>query len=178
MKFVDWNTVEEKEGGFHNPAPGAYIAVITSVMDKEDKEYLRVEWDFAEGEYKGYNRSTYDRAKFWPMTMFWSYKDACLGYFKQRKTAVEKSNPGFRFDCNSPSSLVGKYIGVVLGEEEYEKANGSVGKRLYVAQVRSIQSIQSGDFKVPDLKTISRDESEDGQATYKDLSGDDDELPF
>lgn len=184
MKFVDWNTVEEKSGGnaslFDNPPAGAYIAVITSVFDNEAKEYLQVEWDFAEGNYKGNNRETYERAHFWPAKSFWSYKEKSLGFFKANKTALEKSNPGYRFNCDNVSGMIGKFIGVVLGEEEYEKKDGSIGNRLYVAQVRSIQAIKDGDFTVPKLKTIAGDRtpSDHSSMSYSDLSDIDDKLPW
>ena len=50
--------------------------------------------------------------------------------------------------------MKGKRIGVVLGEEEYRKEDGTVGTRLYVAAVRSVKAIQDGDFKVPALKKL------------------------
>ena len=51
--------------------------------------------------------------------------------------------------------MKGKRIGIVLGEEEYQKRDGSVGNRLYVSAVRSVKAIQAGDFKVPPLKKLA-----------------------
>ena len=39
-------------------------------------------------------------------------------------------------------------------QEEYQKRNGEIGERPYVYQVRSLAAIQSGDFKVPELKKL------------------------
>ena len=50
--------------------------------------------------------------------------------------------------------MVGKRFGVVLGEEEYQRTMGTIGKRLYVAQCRSIQAIQKGRLHHPDLKRL------------------------
>ena len=154
MKNINWDNITEA-GEFNNPVPGGYAARITRVVDDEPREFLKIEWDFADGEFKGYNADTYKRANFWPSSCIRSYKEKALPFFKAFKTAVEKSNPGYTFR-NDPQSLVGKFIGVVLGEEEYEKNNGDIGTRLYVDQIRSGQAIREGDFKVPDKKFLKR----------------------
>lgn len=151
MRHVDWTGVQAVEG-FDAPTPGAYIARIVSVTDVEEKEYLKIEWDFAEGQYKGYNQDTFTRAGFWPTALIRSYKDAALGFFKAFKTAVEASNPGYTFDDQNPHALAGKLVGLILGEEGYIKTNGNPGRRLYVAQTRSLEAIQTGDFKVPEFR--------------------------
>lgn len=151
MRNVDWNSI--KEAG-DRPVPGAYIAKIVRVEDKEDKEYLRIEWDFSEGSYKGNNQETYDRAGFWPAVLIRSYKLSALGFFKAFKTCVEESNPGYIFDTANPKGLLGKYVGVILGEEEYIGTDGKKKKRLYVAQTRTIDAIARGDFTIPELKRL------------------------
>lgn len=157
MKKIDWNNVQEvRDGETMGPIPGGYAAKIVSVEDREDKEYLRIEWDFADGEFKGHNAETFERAGFWPCSLIRSYKPKALGFFKAFKTALEESNPGYKFDEMNVQGMVGKYIGVVLGEEEYMKNNGTVGTRLYVAQVRSGKAIREGDFKVPETKKLAQ----------------------
>lgn len=151
MRNVDWSAVKETGD---RPIPGAYIAKIVRVEDREDKEYLRIEWDFAEGNYKGNNQETYDRAGFWPVVLIRSYKPGALGFFKAFKTCVEESNPGYAFDTAHPEGLQGKRVGVVLGEEEYIGNDGKKKTRLYVAQTRSIDAIARGDFTVPEPKRL------------------------
>lgn len=154
MRHIDnWDAIQEA-GETERPIPGAYIAVIRGVEDLEDKEYLAIRWDFAEGAYKGANQETFDRAGFWPTVLRRSYKDSALRYFKSFKTSVEMSNKGYIFDDRNVQKLVGKYFGVVLGEEEYRKSNGDLSTRLYVAQVRSAKAIRDGDFKVPAYKRL------------------------
>lgn len=165
MYKIDWDSVQETEE-FENSKPGAYIGVICRVEDVEEKEYLLIEWDFAEGNYKDNNRETFERAGFWPIQLRRSYKPKALGFFKAFKTALEESNPGYKFDELDLRSMVGKRFGLVLGEEEYQKNNGSIGTRLYVAQTRSIQAIQKGDFKVPDLKRLSSPQSTGNAYSY------------
>lgn len=151
MKNVDWNNVQDE---IRSPVPGGYAAKITRVEDVEDKEYLKIEWEFVEGEFKGVNKETYTVFGFWPYAFVRSYKDTALRFFKGFKTAVENSNPGFVFN-NDPQSLVGKFVGVVLAEEEYVSKTGEVKTRLYVAEQRSGKAIREGDFKVPELKKLA-----------------------
>lgn len=153
-QISDWGAIKASDD-FDRPTAGAYIGRIVAVEDVEQKEYLLIRWDFDEGEYKGANQDTFDRAHFWPSELRRSYKDSALGFFKAFKTAVEDSNPGYTFNTAQVQGLVGKRLGIVLGEEEYENKKGEKKTRLYVYQTRSIEAIQRGDFKIPDLKTLS-----------------------
>lgn len=176
MKNVNWNDVQDD---VRRPVPGGYAAKITRVEDNEDKEYLKIEWEFADGEFKGANKETYDAFGFWPLAFICSYKEKALRFFKGFKNAVEESNPGFTFK-NDPKSLVGKFIGVVLAEEEYLSKTNEVKTRLYVAEKRSGKAIRNGDFKVPDLKRLSNAPAPSAPATadFSVLTDDDAELPF
>lgn len=193
MKRIDWDNVQEANG-YDNPAPGAYIAVICGVEDNERKEYLRISWDFSDGEFKGNNRETYDRAGFWPVQLIRSYKTKALGFFKAFKTALEDSNPGYHFSEDNLSAMIGKRLCVVLGEEEYQGNDGIIKTRLYVYQTRSLEAYRKGDFKVPDMKRLNSGSKPPAQYpgsvgslasassfsnSFADLSDDDDEaLPF
>lgn len=155
MRQIDnWDDIQEAAGDFERPAPGGYIARIVNVEDVEEKEYLRIEWEFEEGTYKGDNTATYNRAGFWPLTLIRSYKEKALGFFKAFKTSVEASNPRYVFSTRNVHSLESKLMGVVLGEEEYLKKDGTIGTRTYVYQARSVDAIRKGDFKVPELKRL------------------------
>ena len=186
MKNINWDNVQEA-GEFKNPTAGGYAAKIIGVEDNEDREFLLITWDFADGEFKGTNADYNKRLGYFPhhAKTVRSYKDTALPFFKGFKTAVEKSNPGYTFR-NDPQSLVGKFCGVVLGEEEYQKNNGNIGTRLYVDQVRSGQAIREGDFKVPELKKLTPQDSTPSyiqQAPaagndYQLLADEDAQLPF
>lgn len=176
MKNINWDNVQEA-GEFNDPTPGGYAARITNVEDWEKKECLKIEWDFADGEFKGHNREISDKFGFWPISCIRSYKEKALPFFKAFKTAVENSNPGYTFK-NDPQSLVGKFIGVVLGEEEYEAKDGSIKTRLYVDQIRSGQAIRDGDFKVPEKKTLAPRVIEKASNAFPVLTENDDQLPF
>lgn len=184
MRNVNWDNVQDE---VRRPIPGGYAAVIVRVEDVENKEYLRIEWEFAEGEFKGVNRETFDSLGFWPMPFFCSYKEKALRFFKGFKTAVEMSNRNYVFR-NDPQTLVGKYIGVVLGEEEYLTGSGEVKKRLYVAEKRAGKSIRDGDFVVPELKKLATSASSNyggynapanaPASNFTLLEDDDAQLPF
>lgn len=175
MKNVNWNEVQDD---VRRPVPGGYAARITRVEDVEDKEYLRIEWEFADGEFKGVNKETYDAFGFWPLAFICSYKEKALRFFKGFKTAVECSNPHYVFN-NDPQSLVGKFIGVVLAEEEYLSKKNEVKTRLYVAEKRSGKAIRDGDFKIPDLKKLAATGVAPASAQNFGLLEDDDaDLPF
>lgn len=182
MKNVNWNEVQDD---VRRPVPGGYAAKITKVTDVEEKEYLLIEWEFVEGEFKGANKETYDAFGFWPLAFVCSYKDTALRFFKGFKTAVEESNPRYVFN-NDPQSLVGKYMGVVLGEEEYLTKKNEVKTRCYVAEKRSGRAIRDGDFKIPDLKKLDPSKLPSKTASgysaqpqnFALLDDDDAELPF
>lgn len=181
-KINNWDDIEERSGDFPRPAPGGYIARITAVYDNEAKEYLKIDWDFANGPFAGENERTHQRVGFWPTALYRSYKESALGFFKAFKTAVEASNPGYTFDTSNPLSLLDKLVGVVLGEEGYTKKDGSHGKRLYVHAVRSLDAIRSGDFTVPEYKEKDAPSASPTpahtQQQFTELDDDDGELPF
>ena len=181
MRHVDWNNIPDSSQ-FSNPAPGGYIAQIVNVEDVEDKEYLRIEWDFVEAPYKGYCFDKKSNYGYWPIVLIRSYKEKALPFFKGFKTAVEKSNRNYVFNDQDVRGLRGKYFGVVLGEEEYIKRDGSIGTRLYVAENRSTDAIKSNDYSTPELKKLENRASAQFAAldNNNDLPWDDtdEEVPF
>lgn len=156
MRKVNWASVEEA-GNYPRPVPGGYIAVITNVQDVEEKEYLRISWDFAEGDLKGNNRDTALKFGNWPMDLFRSYKESALGFFKTFKGHLEKSNPGYLFDEGNLPAMRGKLVGVILGEEEYISNKGEKKTRLIVVTTKTIQEIREGSFTIPPLKKLEGD---------------------
>ena len=182
MKKQNWDNIEEAQE-YERPAAGGYICRITNVVDEEEKEYLKIEYDFAEGKFKNYWRELYNSKQFWGGNFIRSYKPKALPFFKGFKTAVEQSNTGYVFDEENLNGLNRKLVGLVLGEEEYLTNDGTVKTRLYVAQVLSIYRIKDGDFKVPPLKKLSNKSQDTFMNIVSDNMGDfvpvaDDDLPF
>ena len=178
-KITNIAEVQEAGEGVRLQA-GGYICKYTKVEDKSDKEYLWMEFDIAEGEFKGYFADLNERAGFWAGRCIRSYKETALPMFKRMCSAVTKSNPGYIFDGNTnadETTLIGKTVGIILGEEEYEGNDGSVKTRLYVSRECEVEKIRKNDFKVPALKKLAP-AATSGSASKPDMNVPDEEVPF
>lgn len=183
MKNINLDAVQEAQE-FDRLGPGGYVCGIVRAEDVPEKEYLRIEFDVADGPFKNYFRSLRDRLALdkWPAagTLYRSYKESALPFFKQFVTCVQVSNAGYTFK-NDEATLSRKLIGVVMGEEEYEKSDGTVGVRLKASTVRSAKAIREGDFKVPALKKLERSTSPysvHDDDRFVPVAADDEDLPF
>jgi len=157
MKKVEgWQNIQE---GSQLLKAGIYLAKIVEVQDVGEKNYLRISFDIAEGEFKNNfkNQNTGDR---WPYlgTIIRSYKDSALTWFKAFITAIEKSNEGFVWKWNE-KDLVGKSFVVVYGEEEYvDEDSNELKIGLKPVDVRSIKALQEGKIQVPPIKKVKNNE--------------------
>ena len=170
----NWNEIEAQGNEEHKRlVPGGYVCRITNVTDNPDKQYLYIEFDIAEGEYMGYGSSCMERNGFTPLRMYRSYTDKAAGMFKGFVNDVEQSNaPHYKWDWNE-KSLIGRMVGVVLGEEEYKKQSGEIGTRFNV-RTRTTAAIRDGKFKVPEKKTLPQEQTANA-FTPVDT---DEEIPF
>lgn len=157
MKVINLTNIQEA-GTNNRLQAGGYVCKYTNVSDSADKEYLYMEFDIAEGEHKDYYKNLEASAGFWGGRCYRSYKENALPMFKRMCSAVSKSNPGYIFDGGEQNAdektLVGKLVGIVLGEEEYVKNNGETGTRLYVSYECDADKIRKGDFRVPAKKCL------------------------
>ena len=163
MKAINLNNVQEAGTESNRLPAGGYVAIIEKVEDFPEKEYLRVTYDIAEGEYSGYYGQLRKDHPDWN-TNGWlgayvkSYKEAALPMLKRFCTAVSHSNGNYVFDLKKNAdeqTLVGKYIGLVFREEEYYGNDGSVKTRLNVSYECSADKIRNNDFKVPEKKRLT-----------------------
>ena len=153
-KINDWEEIQETGNSEYKPLPaGGYVAYITKVEDVPEKEYLKFEFDIMGGEFADYGLKCLERNGFTPLRFIRSYKDKAAGFFKGFIKCVEQNNPGFVWDWDE-KKLLNKHFGVVLGEEEYRKTDGSIGTRLNVARTLQANDILNGKFKIPDKKTL------------------------
>lgn len=173
-KINDWEKVKASDDNSRLPA-GGYVCEIVRAEDNPEKNYLRLEYDIAEGEYKDYWQSTAERFGWWGGDFYRSYKDSALGMFKGFINAVEGSNGGFKWEWNE-KALEGKLVGLVLGEEEYIKNDGSVGTRLKVRNVKPAQDIRSGKFKVPEKKVLPNESK--ASSSTSGFTPSDSDIPF
>lgn len=188
MRKVDMTNVQEATDFPKLPA-GAYICVIRNVEDLPDKEYLKVTYDIAEGEFAGHfdtiRKDHTDWA--WVGAYVKSYKTTALPMFKRFCSAVSKSNGAFVFDGNTVNAdektLIGKKLGIVLRDEEYYSNSGELKTRLIVHKEFPVAELDKQ--KVPDVKKIegSTQPSASANQTSSDgfmniPEGVDDEVPF
>lgn len=169
MKAIDLTVVEEAKD-YAKVTPGGYVCGITAVEDVPYSEelrkgdYLKIEYDIAEGELKNYYRDLYKAKAFWGGSFIKSYKESALPFFKGFMTAVENSNSGYKWN-NDEKTLLRKFVGLVLAEEEYKGNDGTVKTRLYVAAVHSADKIRKGEFEVPAIKRLNGTSNTSAAAT-------------
>lgn len=162
-------------------AADGYVITITEVKDEPAKEYLSITYDIAEGPEKGRYSDDWGKEHPYAHRFIRSYKETAKGMFKSFIGAVEASNKGFDWlKANwNEAKLVGKLVGIVLGEEEYESDRGETKTRLYVRTVTSADAIREGRYTVPELKKLAKkaDFSPAPDVTFGAPAADED-LPF
>ena len=160
MKRIDnWENIQESTS-FKRLAPNGYICKILKVEDHPEKEYLKIYFDIVKGDDKGYFKKQYDgdtrKERKWPNagTFIRSYKDSAASMFKGFTNAVEKSNKGYKWDFDE-KTLVNKVVGLIIADEQYQNQKGQVRVRNYVAAVRSVETIEKGEYEIPALKELT-----------------------
>ena len=158
-KINNFDEIQESTGQFRRLPPGGYICAIYHAEDVPSKEYLKIDFDVVKGDEKGYFKKLYDSDtrsdKKWPNagTTYRSYKETALPMFKGFITSVEKSNKNFKWDWDE-KKLEKKYFGAVIGDEEYQTQKGAVRIRNRIVQIHSVETIEKGDFDIPELKKL------------------------
>lgn len=168
-RIPNWNEI--KESGSKKIQAGGYIGKIASVSDVKDKQYLLVNLDIADGEHKNYYEELMAQKGFWALKHFASYKEKAQGLFKHFISSIEKSNSNYTFDFDE-TTLVGKLIGIVIGYEEYVGNDGAIKTKAYVADIKSVEDIKSGNYEVPELIKLTTSE------TFPEQVEEEADLPF
>nr|DAV90523.1 MAG TPA: hypothetical protein [Caudoviricetes sp.] len=160
MKRIEnWDSIVESTS-FKRLTPNGYICKILKVEDHPEKEYLKIYFDIFKGDDKGYFKKQYDgdtrKEKKWSNagTFIRSYKDSAASMFKGFTNAVEKSNKGYKWDFDE-KTLVNKIVGLIIADEQYQNQKGQVRVRNYVAAVRSVETIEKGEYEIPALKELT-----------------------
>ena len=162
---TEYENAPVSDGEFKKVTAGGYICRIQAIRTEgdgidyvKDKQYVKVIWDIDEGDLAGYFSDDYwaGEDKDWGHTAYLSWKN--IGVLKNWLTCLDESNPGFdakaAFDADKWELFIGKRIGFVFGEEEYLGNDGNVKTRLRLPNVKSVQDIQNGKFRVPALKQL------------------------
>ena len=172
-------------GEFETLPAGGYKCLIKKVVCEkttQGKEYLKIAVDIAEGEYKDFYQKKFDNDtredKKWSgvWTVFTEgYNPGTTNpKFKGLITSVEASNANFKFDFDE-QKLVGKKVGLVFREEEFEGQDGQV--HTSVKPFFAVSYDKAEEAKIPNPKKLTeKGEAFDDFATTVDTSNDD--LPF
>ena len=130
----NFENVQASTGEFSRPTAGGYCVEILAVKDVPmdantgKGDYLKIEYDICYGDFAGYYSKQHERfGGDWFASFIKSYKEKALGMFKHFTNCVEESNAGYKWNWDE-KSLVHKYIGVTLQEEEYRKNDGCIGQ--------------------------------------------------
>lgn len=196
MKPMRLDGVETIEQGDYAKLPaGGYVVQVTEVDDREDKEFLYLVFDIAEGEHKGFFGSDiYYRDKPNKHGIFLSYKqgmsDRALGMLKGKLKVFGDSNPGFdalaAWEAGKPELFVGKKVGIAAGMEEFvfqgrEDGQWRKGESIdwFHARLKTPDEIRAGKYKVPDTRALSEEDKAklaaytgdtgEAQGTYEDI---------
>lgn len=174
---------------------GCYVCEILGAIEENHNGHERfvMQFDIAEGEYKGFYQQQYKAAKERNAGAKYKgehkqYMDGnSVPYFKGLITSIEKSNPGYSFPWNlegNEKTLKGKKFGAVMGREQIETDNKEKVFWTHIFQVRSIDGLK--DAKVPEDRLLNDQPAQkpssdpslaaDGFMSIPD--GVDEELPF
>ena len=184
----NFENVQATTGEFSRPTAGGYCIEILSVKDVPMNaqtgkgDYLKIDYDICHGEFAGYYTKQNERfGGDWFANFIRSYKETAAGMFKHFINCVEESNAGYKWAWDE-KSLVHKYVGVVLGEEEYRKNNGEIGTKLVVKDIKTTDQILKGEFKIPAIKKLADNTSapsfSPAQTPNFEEIGSMDDLPF
>ena len=176
---------------YRRPSPGAYVCKITKVLYTEldpttnKGNHLKIWYDIDQGEFKGYYSEmrerfgTKDDVNDWVGRHFVSCKESAKGMFSRFCNAVNESNANFVFDgkthCDE-QTLVGKRIGLVFREEEYNSNMGEVRIKLSVAWECPVSEVK--DQPIPKTKRLPETPTISNSSDLFVPAGDDEELPF
>ena len=146
---------------------GGYIAKIIEVDDRtwsgHSEPAHMIHMDIAEGEHAGIykrNNAASDKDRwltYWFAEPMPGSPEWLLSKVGGIQTSLMESNDNV--NLGDPRLWKGKYVGVVVGDEEAESNSGVVYTRPYVSYICSTGRIRKGEgqpggYKIPKLKTL------------------------
>lgn len=160
-----FNTTEAKELGEREVLElGGHELVIMDARE-HTSEYsgntsLKISVDVAGNDkQKGFFKKQYEENtapdKKWSnsATKYLSLKDEQIAYLKGFITALESSNPSFKFNTKGTwEQLKGLKIAGQFGLEEYQKQDGSTGTATKLIQFRSLDKLK--DITIPKVRLL------------------------
>lgn len=168
-KFKDYDEIQVFEGGAQLPVGGYELTIVGAKVEQfTNCEILKIAFDIVNHEqFSGFYANRFKSAKAQNPDAKWSgVFDVFIpkddgseldGYtkqaFKRFITSVEKSNEGYVWNWDE-KSLKGKAFGGIFGREEFITKEGDRKFAVKCRFPRSIDSIRSGDYKIPEDKLL------------------------
>ena len=193
----NWNEVQELSDRPKLPL-GAYVCKVKKavVQSNDYGSQLCVLFDIVEGDFKGYfdnefKNNTNENKKWKGVLRQWLPKDDgseqdewTKSSFKGMTVAFERSNPGYQWNWDE-ASLVGKLIGIIFRNEEWEY-NGKSGWAVRPFRAIDVDLVRVAEYKMPKDKPLKNKTSDDsfsgfGNASiggFEEVVADDTDLPF
>lgn len=169
-RFNDYEEIKVYEGGAALEVGGYELKIIGAKVEQYPTcEILKIAYDIINHEtYADYFKKKFESAKAQNPEAKWSgvfdvflpkndgsEKDQYTKQnFKRFITSVEQSNQGYVWNWDE-NSLKGKMFGGIFGREEFETKDGQRKFAVKCRFPRSIETIRSGNYKVPDDKMMS-----------------------
>ena len=163
----DYTAYAKQPSTFDVLPAGGYIAKIIDVDDRswnghKEPAHL-IMMDIAEGEHMALYQKNNQGADKDRWLSYWFAEpdskspDWLLSKVGGIQTSLAESNDNV--NLSDPHSWKGKYVGVVVGDEEAESSSGTVYTRPYVSYICSTDRIRKGEnqpggYKIPKLKKL------------------------
>ena len=167
------------ENGLSRKLPmGGYVCIIRKVEDNQQDQYLNIDYDVIEGEYKGIAVDSYEAWGRWGHSFRVYYTEKSLWRLKKFISRVEQTNPNFTFDWNNVQCLVNKGIGLIIGYRQYYSTkDGSLKEALDVQDFCTATEVREDNLpKSPECRAPKNPPPAPVMETLPDIS--EDNLPF
>lgn len=150
-------------GEFSQLPAGLYVCEILGARmeNYNGNERFVMQFDIAEGEYKGFYQKQYREEKLTNQNAKYRgmhrqfVSGSSLPFFKGMMTSIEKSTPGYFFPWgreNNEKTLVGKKFGAVMGREQFLTEDGEKRFSTKIFQIRSLEGLKNA--KIPEDKLL------------------------
>ena len=155
----DYDSISTLHAGEFAKLPaGGYVCIVKNAVvnsNKNNKPMLVLDFDIAEGEFKG----LFQNAQY-PPKLYQNIEDQngkTSPFLKGVLTDFEESNSGLHIKGGmfDERSLINKFIGVIFGIEEREY-NDKIYSDAKPFRTTTVAKIRSGDFKIPEPKKIDK----------------------
>ena len=150
-------------GEFSQLPAGLYVCEILGARmeNYNGNERFVMQFDIAEGEYKGFYQKQYREEKLTNQNAKYRgmhrqfVSGSSLPFYKGMMTSIEKSTPGYFFPWgreNNEKTLVGKKFGAVMGREQFLTDDGEKRFSTKIFQIRSLEGLKNA--KIPEDKLL------------------------